>query len=194
MKHLITLVCLSIGPLTLFAGEAGEVKKSALGRGINLGNALEAPNEGEWGVTLKAEYFATIKKADFDTVRLPVRWSAHAANEAPFTIDKKFAERVDWAIGQALKNDLNIIVNMHHYGETDAEPDKHLPRLTAIWKQLASSYKDRSARVHFELLNEPHDQLTEAKWNVMIPTLLAAVRESNPSRPVIVGPGPNASA
>lgn len=23
-----------------------------LGRGVNLGNALEAPGEGEWGVTL----------------------------------------------------------------------------------------------------------------------------------------------
>ena len=25
---------------------------SDLGRGINLGNALDAPNEGEWGVVL----------------------------------------------------------------------------------------------------------------------------------------------
>ena len=28
---------------------------------INLGNALDAPNEGEWGVTLEAEYFQIIK-------------------------------------------------------------------------------------------------------------------------------------
>src|SRR5262245_51928059 len=49
-----------------------------LGRGINLGNALEAPKEGEWGVKLKAEYFKTIKDAGFATVRLPVRWSNHA--------------------------------------------------------------------------------------------------------------------
>ena len=70
----------------------------ALGRGINLGNALEAPKEGEWGVKLKAEYFTAIKKAGFATVRLPVRWSAHAGKEAPYTIDPKFAERVDWAL------------------------------------------------------------------------------------------------
>ena len=28
-----------------------------LGRGVNMGNALEAPSEGEWGVVLKEEYF-----------------------------------------------------------------------------------------------------------------------------------------
>src|SRR5258708_1696487 len=61
-----------------------------LGRGINLGNALEAPKEGEWGVKLKPEYFQAIKKAGFDTVRLPVKWSAHAQQEAPYTIAAPF--------------------------------------------------------------------------------------------------------
>jgi endoglucanase len=160
-----------------------------LGRGINLGNALEAPKEGEWGVTLKAEYFRAIKKAGFDSVRLPVRWSAHARAEAPFTIEPKFAERVDWAIEQALANGLNIIVNVHHYGEMDADPDRHLPRLAGLWEQIAARYKDRPAGVYLELLNEPHDKLTEAKWNAAIPGLLKVVRRTNPTRPVIVGPG-----
>jgi endoglucanase len=160
-----------------------------LGRGINLGNALEAPKEGEWGVTLKAEYFKAIKEAGFDTVRLPVRWSAHAKAEAPYTIDAKFAERVDWAVDQALDNKLNIIVNVHHYGEMDAEPDKHLPRLVGLWEQIAARYKGRPAAVYFELLNEPHDKLTEAKWNAALVEVLAAVRKTNPTRPVLVGPG-----
>src|SRR5207249_4998810 len=112
-----------------------------LGRGINLGNALEAPKEGEWGVKLEAEYFQTIKKAGFETVRLPVRWSAHAQAEAPYTIDPKFAGRVDWAIDQALANKLNIIVNVHHYGEVDADPDRHLPRLAGLWEQIAARCK-----------------------------------------------------
>src|ERR1700682_3239763 len=85
-----------------------------LGRGINLGNALEAPKEGAWGVTLKAEYFKAIQGAGFDSVGLPVKWSAHAQETAPYTIDPKFAERVDWAIDQAVSNRLNIIVNVHH--------------------------------------------------------------------------------
>jgi endoglucanase len=159
-----------------------------LGRGINLGNALEAPIEGAWGVKLKAEYFTVIKRAGFTTVRLPVRWSAHAKAEPPYTLDPTFAERVDWAIDQALKNQLNIIVNVHHYDQMDAAPDEHLPRLEAMWRQIAARYKDRPAQVVFELYNEPHDKLTDAKWNAAIPKLLAAVRATNPTRSVVIGP------
>ena len=70
--------------------------KAGLGRGVNLGNALNAPNEGEWGVTLKEEYFTKIKQAGFDSVRIPVRWSNHAGHAAPYAIDAKFLARVDW--------------------------------------------------------------------------------------------------
>ncbi len=195
MRHLLTL-CVVAAPVAFFAAAGAADAPSAdvraankkLGRAINLGNALEAPKEGEWGVTLKAEYFKAIKQAGFDTVRLPVKWSAHAAADAPYTIDAKFAERVDWAIDQALANKLNIIVNVHHYGEIDAEPDKHLPRLVGLWEQIAARYKDRPATVFFELLNEPHDKFIEGKWNAAIPVLLKAVRKTNPTRPVIVGP------
>jgi endoglucanase len=160
-----------------------------LGRGINLGNALEAPREGAWGVTLKAEYFKIIKHAGLQTVRLPIKWSAHAQTSPPYAIDPKFAERVDWAVDQALANHLQIILDLHHYGEMDTDPDKHLPRLIALWEQIAERYKDRPATVLFELLNEPHGKCVDATWNAAIPKVLAAVRKTNPTRPVIVGPG-----
>ena len=193
MRPLLTVGVLMIA--TTFLGGADEkpdgihAANKKLGRGINLGNALESDKEGDWGVRLEAGYFETIKKAGFDTVRLPIKWSAHAKATAPYTIDAKFAERVDWAIEQALANKLNIIVNVHHYGEMDADPDKHLPRLEGLWKQIAERYKGRPTGVYFELLNEPHDKLTPEKWNAMIPKLLAIVRKTNPTRPVIVGPG-----
>ena len=47
-----------------------------LGRGINFGNALDAPREGAWGVVLEEEYFGLVAEAGFDAVRIPVRWSA----------------------------------------------------------------------------------------------------------------------
>jgi endoglucanase len=196
MRHLLTLGALMTSSMVLAApssttepAKADRSPKWSLGRGINLGNALEAPKEGEWGVKLKAEYFSAIKKAGFATVRLPVRWSAYAGKDAPYTIDPTFARRVDWAVDQALASALNIIVNVHHYDEMDSAPDEHLPRLLGIWQQIATRYKDRPARVVFELLNEPHGKLTEAKWNAAFPRLLEAVRRNNPTRPVIVGPG-----
>jgi endoglucanase len=193
LKHLLTVLlaaAVACAPARAW-GQEGDVyaANKKLGRGVNFGNALEAPREGDWGITLKAEYFKSIKEAGFDSVRLPVRWSAHAPAAAPYTIDPKFAARVDWAIEQALANQLNIVVNVHHYGEMDADPDKHLPRLIALWEQIAARYKDRPAGVYFELLNEPHDKLIDDQWNAAIPALLQAVRKTNPTRPVIVGPG-----
>jgi len=159
-----------------------------LGRGINLGNALDAPKEGEWGVTLQAAYFKAIKAAGFDSVRLPVKWSAHADKQAPYKIDPDFAKRVDWAIDNARQNGLKIIVNVHHYDEMDADPDNHLTRLLALWDQIAARYQAQPSQVCFELFNEPHGKFVNEKWNEAIPKLLAVVRKTNPVRPVIVGP------
>ncbi len=174
-------------PKTKPAGDIFAANKK-LGRGINLGNALDAPTEGAWGVTLKADYFKTIKAAGFDSVRLPVKWSNHAQKDAPYTIDAKFAQRVDWAIDQALANNLNIVVNVHHYDQMDAGPDKNLPRLIGLWEQIARRLKDRPPQVYIELYNEPHDKLTEAKWNEALAQLIPVVRQTNPTRPIIVGP------
>jgi endoglucanase len=160
----------------------------ALGRGINFGNALEAPKEGDWGLKLEAGYFKIIKDAGFQTVRVPVNWSAHAAKDAPYTIDAAFAKRIDWVLDQAEANKLNVVLNVHHYGEINSEPDNNLPRLVALWEQIAKRYKDRPATLVFELLNEPHDKLVDQKWNDAIPPVLKAVRATNPTRAVIIGP------
>lgn len=160
----------------------------ALGRGINLGNALDGPNEGEWGVTLEESYFAAIANAGFDSIRLPVRWSNHAEHAAPYTIDPKFLARVDWAVDQALSRGLKIVVNIHHYEGMDSHPDDNRARFLALWEQIAAHYRERPDGLYFELLNEPHDNLTAGKWNAILAEALAIVRKTNPTRTVIVGP------
>lgn len=160
----------------------------ALGRGINLGNALEAPREGEWGMTLEADYFARIKDAGFNSVRIPVRWSAHAARNAPYTIDPAFLKRVRWAVDQALSHQLATVLNVHHYEELYANPQAETARFLAIWKQIAEHFQSASPLLSFEILNEPHDKLDNEQWSRLFPLALAAIRESNPSRIVIIGP------
>ncbi len=162
--------------------------KPAFGRGVNLGNALEAPREGEWGVVLKEEYFDLIRDAGFDSVRIPVRWSAHARKESPYAIDPTFFERVDWAIEQALKRRLLVVVNVHHYEEIFRDPDGHEERFLALWEQIAKRYRNSPPAVAFELLNEPHANLNAHRWNRMLVKALAVVRRSNPTRQVVIGP------
>lgn len=160
--------------------------KPALRRGINLGNALDAPREGEWGVVLDPSDFMSVKRAGFDHVRLPVRFSGHAAASSPYAIDADFFSRVDWAIDQALSNGLAIIVDFHHYAELMDAPDEHRPRFIGMWKQIAERYRGRPDAVAFELLNEPNGKLTADKWNDILAETLHVVRASNPARTIVV--------
>ena len=157
-----------------------------LGRGVNLGNALEAPSEGEWGVTLREEYFQLIADAGFDAVRIPVRWSAHAASAPPYTIDPSFFERVDWAVNQALSRGLLAVINVHHYEEIFQNPAQHRERFLALWEQIADHYKDYPPDLLFEILNEPNTALTANVWNPLLADALRVVRLTNPDRNVVV--------
>jgi endoglucanase len=160
-----------------------------LGRGINLGNALEAPSEGEWGVTLQDEYFSLIKSAGFQSVRIPIRWSSHAEADSPYTIDPKFFDRVDWAIDQALKNDLAVVINMHHYEEIMDSPQPQRERFLAMWEQIAEHYQNLPESVMFEILNEPTGTLSSTAWEIFSATAIEVIRKTNPRRTIIVGPG-----
>ena len=137
-------------------------------RTVSLGNALEAPNEGDWGVTLQEEYFQLIRQRGFTAVRLPVRWSGHALAEAPYTINPDFFKRVDWAVEQALKNDLAIVVNLHHYEEMALDATGQHERFLALWRQIAEHYRHQPNAVLFELMNEPNGALTASSWNRLI--------------------------
>ena len=163
-------------------------QNARLGRGVNLGNALEAPQEGGWGVTLQEEYFQLIKIAGFDAVRIPIRWSTHAAETAPFTITPSFFERVDWAIEQSLSRDLVTVINVHHYEEIMQNPAQHEERLLALWEQIADHYKEYPADLVFEILNEPTDRLDSDGWNRLLEKAIGIIRQTNPDRTIIVGP------
>ena len=170
------------------AADLAAEANARLGRGLNLGNALEAPREGEWGLVLEEAYFEEIREAGFDSVRIPIRWSTHAESEAPYTIDPEFFDRVDWAIDQALSRGLNAVVNFHHIEELYEDPDSSRDRFLALWRQVAGRYRDRPEALYFEILNEPHGNLDADAWNELLPEALAVIRESNPDRFVIVGP------
>lgn len=170
----------------------------ALGRGINLGNMLEAPREGDWGVRAEPRFIDEATRA-FATVRLPVRWSNHAEPTEDATLDGVFAKRVDAVVDALLAKGVHVILNVHHYNqlfgdklhpnEFGVDADVLETRFLNIWRQLAERYKNRSPKLVFELLNEPHGRLNGEPWNDLAGKALAIVRQTNPSRAVLIGPG-----
>ena len=189
---MVKLLSVIIALLTSACAAAGEPNafeiNKIINRGINLGNALEAPKEGDWGITINERYFNVIREADFNSIRIPVCWSAHAMNEKPYTIDPNFFKRMDWVIFTAMQREVIVIVTMHHYNELYKDPAGHKERYLAIWKQIAERYKDYPFVLVFEPLNEPHDNMTAGEWNKLLKEVLAVIRQSNPNRTIVFGP------
>ncbi len=163
-----------------------------------MGNMLDAPREGDWGVKLDPAYIDKVA-GSFTTVRLPVRWSNHATPTADATIDEEFAKRVDQAVDGLLAKGVYVILNVHHYSQLSGDslhpnefavdPSVLEIRLVNLWRQIATRYKDRSPKLIFELLNEPHGRLDGEPWNALGAQTLSVVRATNPTRAVLFGPG-----
>lgn len=178
-----------------------------LRRGVNFGGILEAPNSGERAKSLDRALFVVVREGGFSTIRLPVRFSSHAATTAPYALDEAFMRRVDFAVKTALAENLAIILDFHHYRQMDGDPldqgearadlsdDLLRERFTAIWRQIAERYRAMPQdKVLFELYNEPHGKTDGEVWNELIASTLKAIRESNPDRFVIVDAGNWATA
>ena len=184
------LAALAIGAALGPKSAQAEIGAPAPQKCTNLGNALDAPTEGEWGYAIEEWHFDELKAAGFDMIRLPVRWSAHTLKQAPYTIDPSTLASVDEIIGFALERDMTIIVDVHHFNELYAAPKKERDRFLAIWRQLAAHYAETPETVYFELLNEPRDQLQGKTLDKLMTDALAIVRETNPTRKVLLGGAP----
>lgn len=156
-------------------------------RGINLGNALEAPNPGDWGVTIKQEYFQIIREAGFNAVRIPVRFSEHTGMEPTYLINEPFFELVDNVLNWGLGHGLAVILDFHHFSELMEDPIGEMDKFLAIWAQISERYQNFPANLYFELLNEPHHNLNAELWNDLIDKSIAVIRKRNPTRKILVG-------
>lgn len=181
------------------ASAAARAAAAALSRGINFGNMLESPREGDWGLRADDAFIELVGGASGFTqaVRLPVRWSNHASPDAQATIDPAFMARVESVVNKLLARGVTVVLNMHHYRQLEGNPldtnEKAVPaevvqlRFFAMWKQIAERFKDAPPRLLFELYNEPHGAL-EPLWNDFASRALRVVRASNPTRVVVIGP------
>ncbi len=160
-----------------------------LGRGINMGNSFEAPTETAWGNPWKEEYFEIIASLGFDHVRVPIRWETieRSMDTPPYTISNTFLERIRDVVDAALKNKLHVIINMHHHDSLFEHPTDQKERFLAQWAQIADYFKDYPDSLLFEVLNEPHANLTPELWNEFFAEALEEIRENNPTRVVLLG-------
>lgn len=149
---------------------------ASLGLGWNLGNQLDAHNNGvadetAWGnQPVTQALFDAVAAAGFTSVRIPVTWLGHVGDAPDYTIDATYLDRVAEVVGYAESAGLNAVINIHHDGADsqywldikDAATDETVntavkAQLEAMWTQIAERFADKGNFLVFESMNEIHD-------------------------------------
>jgi endoglucanase len=179
----IELVNISTG-----AGQATATtwaRANAMGRGINTSNWLEA----YWLIPFNSypeinKYDRTnvsaLKDAGFQTFRLPVTFEQISPTTPPYTInfDQISFRLVDSMILWANLFDFKLIIDNHHgYTLSNANYQTELPRLKAIWAQLATRYGALDPdRFFFEIYNEATSEISNQNFRTVATEVVAEIR------------------
>lgn len=174
-------------------------RAEALGMGINLSwlenywNGTKSDNYEDYldlhGIAARKKDIALMHALGFTTLRLPVSFDHWTSRKAPYRIEKTaYFAAIDSILLWTKKYGMKVIIDDHHGSLDDsARVMEVLPRLKAIWRQVATRYRTTDpSRVFFELYNEPHD-MTDSQWKRCALQLVATVRRIAPHHTLIIG-------
>ncbi|WP_068218503.1 cellulase family glycosylhydrolase [Lewinella sp. 4G2] len=185
LTTLLILFLCTCGSAQVTPAEALE----GMGRGINLGNTLEPPQEGGWNNGPAQEsYFDRYVEAGFTNVRIPVRWDEHTSRSAPYAINEAWMDRVEQVVDWALERDLWVTLNGHHEDWLKngyANPNLRA-RYDSIWVQIIDRFQDKDEKLLYEIINEPNG-MSVAQVDDLNARILGIIREVEPTRIVIYG-------
>ena len=158
-----------------------------LGKGGNLGNILYEFET--WDKEKEMAQLDLIKDIGLHSVRINIGPFAHVIENAPYTLSQEFLDRLDWTVNQALERDLTLIIDNHEYHAMADDPMGNNEMFLSTWKQMAEHYKNYPDNVYFGVLNEPNGHLTPYLWNYILADAIKVIRQSNPNRTLVIGPG-----
>jgi len=180
-----------VEPPALNFGEAftpidAAAQNAAMARGVNV-----LGYDPLWKDASKArfttDHFRIIKEAGFSNVRVVLQ--SFDFIDASGKLDPKWLATLDVMVKAALDQGLTVTLDEHDYELCGKDIDTCRTKLKAFWSQVAPHFKNASGRVLFEILNEPHEALTNALWNAELKDMLAIIRTTNPTRNVVIGAG-----
>nr|MBB6141869.1 aryl-phospho-beta-D-glucosidase BglC (GH1 family) [Mucilaginibacter sp. X5P1] len=178
--------------------------KMATGMGMNFGNTMDSPNEGDWvsGKITDAQV-KFVKQLGFTAVRIPCNWVwTHLSNRSKATIDTAWLARVKQVVGYCVANGVYVIINAHadlgwlEQNVNATKKDSVNAMQKAIWEQIATTLRDFDEHLLFASTNEPQADNAEqmAILNGYHETFINAVRSTGGrnSYRVLVVQGPHA--
>lgn len=159
-----------------------------LGRGVNI-IGYDPIWRSREQAHFQAKHFRLLKEAGFNSVRInlhPFRFM-DATNQ--WALAPSWLAVLDWALAHAHQQGLKAILDLHEYEAMGTAPERNKEKFLAFWRQLSAHCAGEPDSVFFEILNEPSRKLTPELWNQYLKAGLDLIRETNPRRTVIVGPG-----
>lgn len=187
-RFLAVCFCLPLMILAVGGCSQARPKPPVLTNCINIGNSLDAPKDISWGVPMDVSYFTIIKKAGFQAVRLPVRFSDYVdSGHSDYHLDDAFMKQLDAYVHAALNQHLTLILDMHHFLQIMNDPRGNEACLIAMWKQIAERYKSEPNTLVFEILNEPQGNLDSDSWNAILADTVKAMRVIDKKHFLIAG-------
>ena len=128
------LLCLAVSlmPFVLFSQTSSYEMVKQMGRGLNLGNVLSAPVEGNWAAVVEQQYFMDVAAAGFTNVRIPMDffgarttgdttgYSSAAGTAGNYTgtsddyvVSSTYLGRIEQVIEWSLNQGLVTIIDFH---------------------------------------------------------------------------------
>ncbi len=163
-------------------------------RGVNIANWLSQnsdsmPYAGAW---FSEADVAWIAAQGFDHIRVPIDLRIWFG--AGGTLDETRVAPFDRTLEWAKRHGLGVILDAHFIEgadfNTDSDSDVRIytdptlmDKAARVWRVLAARYAKEGDSLRFEVLNEPKAG-QNAQLNVFNLRMLAAIRESNPTRMV----------
>ncbi|MDS0525865.1 cellulase family glycosylhydrolase [Clostridium sp. SHJSY1] len=145
----------------------------SMGAGWNLGNQLEASNNGvpsetAWGnPTITKALIQQVKAAGFKTIRIPVSYLNKIGSAPNYTIDSSWLTRIKEVVDYAYSEGLFVIINMHGDGYKSVNSSWLLcdsndqttikTKYQKAWQQIANTFADYDEHLIFESMNEEFD-------------------------------------
>jgi aryl-phospho-beta-D-glucosidase BglC (GH1 family) len=126
--------------------------------GINFGNTMESPNEGDWQSSkLTLSYVKYVKQLGFNFVRIPCNWVwTHLSDRKKATIDPAWLARVKEVVGWCVANDMYVVLNDHADPDVNGiKKDSVNAMQKALWEQIATTMRDFDEHLMFAGTNEP---------------------------------------
>ena len=122
-------------------------------------------------------------------MRIPVAWQHYTGSGPAFRLKPEIFARVDELVDAGLRENLAVIINVHHFDDFTSNPKEHTARFEAIWTQIAEHYASSPDGLAFELLNEPKDAATTEVVNPIFAKTIGLIRRINAHRTIFLGPG-----